>query len=449
MKNKDIITKIKNIPIYELSAMQEYLEAMAEQGLFFVKHNGLFWTFIKGEPQKVHYYVDMFDKASHFDSRPEAETIDYLEYCASCGWIHIFTEGKLQFFASYDENPIDIQTDPMQRLKSINKTARLSTIFTPLIIMLSCAVNLSFLMSEDIALMTVTEFGLAVMLVISLILLLCIVVRYLIFYTKNKERAKNNETLVFSSCKKIQKENKVVPYALILLMLGISFFVNTGLGVVILSGVIIGIVLVYITGSFYGKNRSRKENKTRYALEILGVVIASAVTVPIIVFGVFLAFRERAVVSSESGVSIIYYSNDEIPYTLKDAGFSIPKSSYIDSSANKEKLLTGVVYNYEASAFDNDESVDELCSISYSVAQFNNSKNNDKYIKNQLTKKYVSSYDEVSSISKEWKAEKVYKIDYEYDIEYLICYDNMSILISENLVDNVDLYDMIVTKVIK
>lgn len=57
------------------------------------------------------FSVDLFNKATVADTRPEKDTKEYIEYCREAGWQHIYTNGKLQFFYSELEHPTPIETN--------------------------------------------------------------------------------------------------------------------------------------------------------------------------------------------------------------------------------------------------------------------------------------------------------------------------------------------------
>lgn len=114
-KDKEYIHKFFLIEAHETGAIKEYLEGMAQQGLFFHKRKGAFWFFQEGTPKKIYYYVDIFDGASWFDSRAEEETLNYKEFCEENGWTYLYTEGKYQYFCSENEHAVPIETDQKRK----------------------------------------------------------------------------------------------------------------------------------------------------------------------------------------------------------------------------------------------------------------------------------------------------------------------------------------------
>lgn len=447
MKDKEIVTRIKMTPIYELNAVREYLESMAEKGLFFVGRKGLSYRFKKGTPQKLKYYVDVFDKGSFFDTQPEANTVDYIEFCQSNGWKYICTEGKLHFFVSFDENAVDIQTDEAQRLKSIHKMAKLNTIISPLIILLMAGIYTgSSLLTNNssIFVMNRLEFGSIIIWLFAIVISLFSIFSYTAFYIRNKIRLKNGLPLHFNSYKFSSTLSTTFCIVTIGIMVLFGFFISKIIGICVLIGLFVGIITLIISSRALTKTTSRQENKVKFVLLIIGVSVLSMVVISIVVFAMLLVSDSN---HSQTTVMLddesITYRIDKIPYTLEDAGFTVPDKSFVDSVSDSEKLLTGVVYDYSATGYRDMDFMDEFAYIDYSVAKFSKSKYNEAYIESELSDEYVNSYENVDEVAKLWNASKAYKVDRRYEKVYLICYENITICISENLVDKTELYDVL------
>ncbi len=121
MKKEKLIRKILVSQLYELTAVEQFLEEMANKGLMFVKVIGMIYYFQECEPKKVKFAVDIFDKASIFDTREADSTLEYIDYCEEAGWKFLYSTGKIQFFYTELEEPVEIQTDDKLKLKSIVK----------------------------------------------------------------------------------------------------------------------------------------------------------------------------------------------------------------------------------------------------------------------------------------------------------------------------------------
>lgn len=81
---------------YECTAVEEYLENMAEDGWLLTGIKGPFFKFKKIKPQKIKYSVDVIGKISSFDSKKSDELLEYQEYCSAAGWNFICKQGKFR-----------------------------------------------------------------------------------------------------------------------------------------------------------------------------------------------------------------------------------------------------------------------------------------------------------------------------------------------------------------
>jgi len=96
--------------------LQAYLEDMALQGWKLTDYN-TFLYFEKIEPQKLHYSVALFPKASAYDTVPSPETEEWLEYCRAGGWQFVCScWGITHIFVSDSSNPVPIETDAHLKL---------------------------------------------------------------------------------------------------------------------------------------------------------------------------------------------------------------------------------------------------------------------------------------------------------------------------------------------
>jgi len=93
----------------ECDALKEYLEEMAQKG-WLLKDINTYLTFEKAEPQKLIYSVEVFEKASIFDTRVEEKAKEYIDYCHEAGWQFVCSVGKTHVFVATDENAIPIET---------------------------------------------------------------------------------------------------------------------------------------------------------------------------------------------------------------------------------------------------------------------------------------------------------------------------------------------------
>lgn len=138
MKERSTLKKLFLFRLNECDAVKEYLEEMALEG-WKLKDIKTFFYFEKIEPQKLIYSVEVFDKASIYDTRAESKTMEYIDYCKEAGWDYICSLGKLNVFVTTDENAVPIETDEVLKFNVIKKT-----MFRQMIIPWATLLNLLF-----------------------------------------------------------------------------------------------------------------------------------------------------------------------------------------------------------------------------------------------------------------------------------------------------------------
>lgn len=109
---------------YDRTGICRILEAQAEKGWLLDKVTNYAWRFRRIEPQKVHFSVTYFPKASAYDPHPSEQQQDLFEFCAHSGWILAGTTAQLQVFYNMAENLVPIETDPMIELENIHRSAK-------------------------------------------------------------------------------------------------------------------------------------------------------------------------------------------------------------------------------------------------------------------------------------------------------------------------------------
>lgn len=120
MKNPNELKKYVLFQINECDAIKEYLEEMALKG-WKLKRIQTFFYFEKIEPQALYYSVEVFSKASVFDTVPARDTNEYIEYCREAGWKFVCTLGQINIFVSNSKDTVPIETDDAQKFKAIKK----------------------------------------------------------------------------------------------------------------------------------------------------------------------------------------------------------------------------------------------------------------------------------------------------------------------------------------
>jgi len=142
MRNKKRRVFLFSAPDYR--ALEQYLAKEAEKGWLLEKVGVLFAQFIRIEPRKVKFQVDIYSEHSVFDSPEDPRILEYRELCLENGWKFLTSAGKMQiFWAEEDE-----ETSPLQSEISIEKSIVAKTIKPELVIFLICIPALYLALGE-------------------------------------------------------------------------------------------------------------------------------------------------------------------------------------------------------------------------------------------------------------------------------------------------------------
>lgn len=121
MEKKNEKRRLRIFQPYELGAMEEYLAQMAAKGWFVSGRSSMRWTFQKGEARRLRYCVDIFVPSEDGEEPAGEQTQEYLFYCETAGWRHVFSDGAYHFFCAEDEGAVPVQTDDGRRMREIVK----------------------------------------------------------------------------------------------------------------------------------------------------------------------------------------------------------------------------------------------------------------------------------------------------------------------------------------
>ena len=121
MIKNDKLIKIFIFKLYELTAVEEYLEEMAMQGWMIEKIKFPFFTFRKIEPKKLTFAVDIFMKIPSYDAVNKETIAEYIVYSRAPDWMPVLNNDKIQVFCSENEDKLSINTDPKTKLKAVIK----------------------------------------------------------------------------------------------------------------------------------------------------------------------------------------------------------------------------------------------------------------------------------------------------------------------------------------
>ena len=134
--------------MYDHTGICRNLENMAAQGWMLEKTGTFCWKYRKCEPQKVHFAINYFPKASEFASGPTEEQKIMFEYCERAGWKHISTVAQMQIFCNEQENPIPLETDAATQVEIISKAMKSSFLPAQILLFLIGVLQLGMALSR-------------------------------------------------------------------------------------------------------------------------------------------------------------------------------------------------------------------------------------------------------------------------------------------------------------
>lgn len=319
MRIKDTkITYFIYLP-YECTAVEEYLEKMAEKGWLLQSIKGPLFKFKRTEPQKIKYSVDVLSKISAFDHKDSDDALEYREYCEAAGWTYVCQTGKIQiFYTKDDKETISIHTDETEKFKSVFK-ASLTNVLSQILLIILFIVNIyiQFIMgSSEFQLAS----NLAIFGLVSMTLVIFInsiqVISFFAWTIKARRKLKENKFMPYNNYKQLRIKNIIIKsYTLVILLalLKLSVFNNYqdnkgGIFTVL----IIFIPLIIILGAQGFINKKRYSKNTNMAITIGGIIVSVYV---------MLALTGVILVSSINGARENKLSTDKINLTLVDFGY--------------------------------------------------------------------------------------------------------------------------------
>lgn len=445
MENNTYIKKVFLHTAYDLKAIEDYLENMAANGLMFVKQVGIFFYFKTCEPEKLKFCVDVFGKASMFDSRPETDTLDYITYCEESGWHYLYSNGKLQYFFTENENATPIQTDNSMRLKLINSQTMLNDGVTWIAFSILVLIQLfSGLFYSNLAETLIRFNGTFIVFTLLPLIILPQIIRYLYFYIKNRHRVASGEDLYFYSSKNT-KTFLVTMFTfrvLIIILMGVSICsYNLWFGIILLV-----IMALIIIGSYIlemkrkRQNYSRSDNITLTAVMTVAAIYFTVIIIPFIVFltGIFFNRSEKFEIYDEAthSTTTIYVGHAEIPVTFENIGISFDNTLYSSTEKYNYRSFFGTYDSYTQYIYT-EMSIDAepSATLEYDIINTPYSSIINSYVYDNISN---FNGEDISSVEADiWNALKVYALKNEYtdSAERLVVYNDKIVRISSDHID--------------
>ncbi len=111
---------------YDRTGIEAYLEKQAQKGWLLDKVSSAGWHFHRITPQKLHFSVVYFVKASAFDPEPSLDELSFQDFCEHTGWHLAASNAQMQIFYNEAANPTPIETDAELEVSSIHASAKKS-----------------------------------------------------------------------------------------------------------------------------------------------------------------------------------------------------------------------------------------------------------------------------------------------------------------------------------
>ncbi len=115
---------VAQFTFYDRTGIRKLLEDQAQKGWLLDKVTNFAWRLRRIEPQKIHYAVTYFPKASAYDPHPSEQQQELFEFCAHSGWVLAGTTAQMQVFYNMAQDPVPIETDPVMELENIHCSAK-------------------------------------------------------------------------------------------------------------------------------------------------------------------------------------------------------------------------------------------------------------------------------------------------------------------------------------
>ncbi len=345
----------------EVLALQNFFEEMSEKGYLLTGNYGAFYEFIESEPKKRRFQVDFFKKASMFDSRPEADTQEYIEYCKSAGWTHILGVGKMQCFYTEDMEAPGIETDDTFKLESITKAELANRIPTLILSLFYTYLGMGTL--KDIMnhysmwarfISSPLSIGLFLFLGFFIVGGLFGFVRFMAFYIKSKKRLSRGEPLELYTLEQVKRHKNLRGLGFGILGLPLLFTtLQSGSTFLMIIAPIVMIIFINIILSRFMKTRhsNRRTN--------IIMILALTYVVLIINFGRIVISSnfngDHSIVASDG--TIIHYSSEPVPVTLKQMGYEVRGEGvvYEETYAEESKSFMAKNRNYYAGIYNEND----------------------------------------------------------------------------------------------
>lgn len=341
-EKKEISKKFYPALPTEVLALESYFEEMSELGYLVAGTSNLYYEFEKCEPQKRRFHVEYFIKASIFDSRPEKQTEEFIDYCEVAGWEYCFSNGKMQCFYTEDMSSPDIETDDGLRFQSIFKAVLLTQMPTWLVSLLYlllgvpqliATMNRFYLYSRFLT--SPIEMGLFMFFLIFIIFSFAGFIDVMSFYLKNRKRLSLGEPLALYTAREAKRRMNGRMIFMTLLLVGIVFvsFSEFRMAYVMIVFLVAVVLLMVFQGKFMKTKVSNRQTNI-----LMTIILTIGLVQLFFMISVGTLFVGKNIVFGKN--SITFVEQEKVPVSLDELGY-FPDDEY----------------NYRESYFEQKESI--------------------------------------------------------------------------------------------
>lgn len=428
----------ERLSFYDRDGITARLEQMAAEGWMIEEVDNFGWVYRAIPPQRLHFAVTYFPKASAFDPEPTEEQRTFREFCEHTGWELACVSGKLQIYYNERSCPTPIETEPALEVQAIHRSAKGSFLISYGALLLVAMMNLGLWCWNfwGDAIGTLSSPSSLLIVFANLILLtLCAVelISYFRWYAGAKKAAEHGQFLPAISTVKVRNGLLTV-----LLIGGALWLIDYYWGgrferwtlLTSVLSVCLPILIVHEVHRFLKRRKaSRGVNRT---VTILASFLTVFVCTGLCTTGILYASSHGAFAESEEE-TYEYHGNtfvaarDEIPLKLEDLT-EVDPALYSTMRNGERTFLLGEYHMTQYPRFDAAD-YRELPRLDYNVVEVRFAPLYALCMKQLLTEKTENPWNEGREYRGEpaqpWNAEEVYRLydpEWEASEHYLLCY---------------------------
>lgn len=349
MKNPNELRRYVLFQLNECDAIKEYLEEMALKG-WALKYIRTFFCFEKIEPQKLIYSIEVFSKASVYDTVPATPTNEYIDYCKEAGWSFICNIGQVNIFVATSESAVPIETDERLKFKTIRKGMLKQNAITwfclvPLFIF---NVTLDFMSFESFI---TNNIGLMSFLFYMIFFAVVIiqVISFVVWTIKQSRRLKRGESIQYIS-KSGRRKRTILQLSPLFIMTFVLFVVGF---ISLLQGdystmLMTAFIILFVPLIFIFSHFLQKRGLGRTANKVIPIVLGFGISFIIMILAVFMVlmtdsdtmpnnearFYSKTFIASTTTFDYITESNTEISITVFKSEYSPIINQYLYSETH-------------------------------------------------------------------------------------------------------------------